>query len=284
MLHGRFVNRPYGSYVLTAGASPRPAILGYFLNGVIIMKCESCGKRLKKSDEICPECGRFIGRTVTSTEEKPEIFASADSVCNENEIVFKDNIPLLIFKLVVATVFTVMCFYTFFEGMPSDFRDFILIGVSIFTYGEAFYVFANEKGCKLTFENDRIHGIVPGGKHGKKEIDVRYDEILKAEFVMGSKYSPSHISILLRTGDEVKIPCTRKKTLTEIEERIQERLNGMKVPAMNATVIYHGETVEGSLINGKEYILVEIGEDGMYEVIDESGESGFFYPESFERI
>lgn len=248
------------------------------------MKCESCGKRLKKSDEICPECGKYIGKAVTKTEAMPEVIATADSVYNENEIVFKDNIPLLIFKLFTATVFTGIFIHTLVSGRHLDFRDIILAFASIFIFVDSFYVFSKEKGCRLTFENDRVHGTVPSSKTGKKEISIAYDEILKTEFVVGSKYSPSHISILLITGDKVKIPCTRKKTLTEIEERIQAHLTELKIAALNTSVIYRGETAEGSLINGKEYTLVNIDEDGMYEVIDESGESGFFYPELFEKI
>lgn len=245
------------------------------------MKCESCGKRLKNSDEVCPECGRYVARTATET--MPESIVSADPVCNENEIDFKGNIPLLIFKLFTAIVFIGFCIYTFINGRPSDFRNIILIFASIFIFVDAFAVFFKEKGCRLTFENSRFHGTVPSSKLGKKEINIAYDEILKTEFVIGSKYTPAHISILLKSGNAVKIPCTRKKTLTEIEERIQEHLTKVKIAQLNTTVIYQGETVEDSLISGKEYTLVNIDEDGMYEIIDESGESGFFYPEFFEK-
>lgn len=251
------------------------------------MKCESCGKRLKKSDEVCPECGRYIVRRKDNdTEIKSEDVTSAGSVCNENEIVFKDNIPLLILKIFASIVLIAICIYSliersFFAGRTT--RDVIVILASVIIFVDAFAVFFNERGCRLTFENDRVHGTVPGSKFGKNEISIRYDEILKTEFVVGSKYSPSHISILLRTGDEVKIPCTRKNTLVEIRERIQKHLTELKISELNTTVIYHGETVEGSLINGKEYTLVNIGEKGMYEVIDESGETGFYRPELFEK-
>lgn len=244
------------------------------------MKCESCGKRLKKSDEICPECGKYITRKKTGTPSPEAV--PAEPVRNENEFIFKDNIPLLIFKLFTAVVFIGICIYTFIKGSPSDFRDIILSFASIFICVDAFAVFFQERGCRLTFDNDRAHGTVPGGKFGKKEISIAYDEILNIEFVIGSKYSPSHVSVLLKTGNAVKIPCTRKKTLIEIEERLQARLTEIKISNMNTTVVYIGETAEGELINGKEYTLVEIDEDGMYEVIDESGETGFYYPEFFK--
>lgn len=250
------------------------------------MKCEQCGKRLKKSDEICPECGRYIVRKKNNIEIKSEAFTSADPVCNENEVVFKDNIPLLILKIFASIFLVGICIYSLIERSflaGRTMRDVIVILASIIILVDAFAVFFNERGCKLIFESDRVHGTVPGGKFGKNEISINYDGILKTEFVAGSKYSPSSVSILLRTGDEVKIPCTRKKTLTEIRERIQKHLTELKISELNTTVIYCGETVEGSLINGKEYTLVNIDEKGMYEVIDESGETGFFYPEFFEK-
>lgn len=248
------------------------------------MKCESCGKRLKKSDEVCPECGKYIVRQATETITSENI-APADSVCNENEIVFKDNIPLLVFKLFASTILIGICIYSLVERSflaGRTMRDIIAIIASIILFIDAFSVFFKEKGCRLIFESNRFHGTVPSSKVGKKEISIRYDEVLKTEFVIGSKYSPSHVSILLKSGNTVKIPCTRKKTLTEIEERIQNHLTELKISSLNTTVVYHGETVEGSLINGKEYTLVNIDEDGMYEIIDESGETGFYYPEFFE--
>lgn len=252
------------------------------------MKCESCGKRLKKSDEICPECGRFIRRTVTvtETEAKPEIFASADPVCSENEIIYKDNIPAFAFKLVIAAVFIVICIISFIDSFPYNSfsaQNIILIIGAIPVCADAFAVLFQERGCKLTFEEELFFGTVPDGKFSKSEISIRYDEICTTDMITGNKYTPTHLMIILHSGDKQKILCSDKKTLTKIEERLQKHLTELKISSLDTTVVYHGETVDGSLINGKEYTLVNIDEDGMYEIIDESGESGFFYPEFFKK-
>ncbi len=246
------------------------------------MKCESCGKRLKKSDEVCPECGRYISREKTHIREASSLSEVKKSVFNENEVVFSGNLPLLIFKLCLSVALIGIGVYTFINGRRSEVRDIIFFIASILILVDSFLTFFKEKGCILTFEKERVHGTVPSTRTGKKEIDIRYDEILKTERVMGSKYTPAHISVLLKTGNNVKIPCTRNSTLSDIEELFEIHLTELKISTTNATVIYNGETVEGELINGKEYTLVEINEDGMYELIDESGETGFYYPEFFE--
>ena len=49
-------------------------------------------------------------------------------------------------------------------------------------------------------------------------------------------------------------------------------------------VKYIGETEPMSLINGKEYDVENIDEDGLYEILDESGEVYCYFPEAFEII
>ena len=253
------------------------------------MKCESCGKRLKKSDEICPECGSYIvrGRN-NNTEIKTEAVTSAESVCNENEIVYKANTPNMIFKLLSAVLYIGFFVYDIF--IRGTFYGPVKIAVIPLFILSGFYLcfdavasFISEKDCILTFESDRVHGTVPKKRYGKQEISIKYEDIHETEISYGYKREKGYVLLLLKTDSHEKIFCSHKKTLQAIEDRIQKELTERKIAALNTDVVYTGETVEGSLINGKRYTLVSDDKDGMYEVIDESGETGFFYPEFFEK-
>ena len=252
------------------------------------MKCKSCGKRLKNSDEICPECGRYIKRTEAKAEAKPEIIASEAPVCNENEIVYKGNIISLVIQLSLAVFYIGFMIYYMIDRVGSiHYHRTALIPFHIllgaFLCFDAVASFLKEKGCRLVFDRDCIHGTVPNKRYGKQEMNIRYEDIEDTVIFFGSKHEHASVSVCLKTDDTFKIYCSHKKTLQAIEDRIQKELTERKIAALNTDVVYTGETVEGSLINGKKYTLVNIDEDGMYEVIDESGESGFFYPEFFEK-
>lgn len=253
------------------------------------MKCESCGKRLKKSDEICPECGSYIvrGRN-NNTEIKTEAVTSAESVCNENEIVYKGNIVSLVLQLSLAVFYIgFMIYYMIDRAGSIHYHRTALVPVHIllgaFLCFDAVASFLKEKGCRLVFDRDCIHGTVPNKRYGKQEINIRYEDIEDTVIFFGSKHEHASVSVCLKTDDTFKIYCSHKKTLQAIEDRIQKELTERKIAALNTDVVYTGETVEGSLINGKRYTLVSDDKDGMYEVIDESGETGFYHPEMFEK-
>lgn len=196
------------------------------------MKCDSCGKRLKKSDEICPECGKYIVRKKSpKPETTPEVFVSEEPVCNENEVVFRDNITSLALKLGLATVPFVFCIISivrssFFYDASDALSDTFLIIISILLYIDAFAVFYREKGCRLTFEEDYFHGTVPIKHAGRQEISIRYDEIAATDLFEGSKNQQPHLKVFLKSDETVKITCSRKQTLCEIEEKIKEHCYG----------------------------------------------------------
>lgn len=253
------------------------------------MKCESCGKRLKKSDEVCPECGRYIvhGKN-KNTEIKSEAVTSAESMCNENEIVYKANIPNMIFKLLSAILYIGFFVYdifirgTFYGPVKiAVIPLFILSG--LYLCFDAVASFISEKDCTLTFESDRVHGTVPKKRYGKQEISIKYEDIHETEISYGYKREKGYVLLLLKTDSHEKIFCSHAKTLKKIEERLKFHLQKRNIAALNADAVYIGETVDGALINGKKYILVSDDKDGMYEVLDESGETGFYRPELFEK-
>lgn len=47
-------------------------------------------------------------------------------------------------------------------------------------------------------------------------------------------------------------------------------------------VKYIGKSEPMSLLNGKEYTVEAIDEDGLYEIEDESGEAYCYFPEVFK--
>ena len=49
-------------------------------------------------------------------------------------------------------------------------------------------------------------------------------------------------------------------------------------------VKYIGESDPLCLLNGKEYVVEAVDEDGLYEIEDESGEVYCYFPEAFEII
>lgn len=256
--------------------------------GVIIMKCESCGKRLKKSDEVCPECGKYISREKTKTHKtQVEVSASANNINSENVIVYKANITNMLFKLLTAVFYIGFFIYDIFaRGTFYGPVKFVTIPLFIlsgfYLCFDAIASFISEKNCSLTFEHNRVHGTVPKKRYGKQEITIKYEDIHETEISYGYKREKGYILLMLKSDSHEKIYCSHAKTLKEIDSRLKKHIAEFKGFPLNKTVIYNGETVEGELINGKEYTLVEIDEDGMYEIIDESGETGFYYPEFFE--
>lgn len=249
------------------------------------MKCESCGKRLKKSDEVCPECGRYISRQSFSDSSSEN--TSSLSECGENVIVYKPNTANIFLNFVPIVIYIVFFVYDFSERGtfygPAKYAAIpILILSGLFLCFDAIASFISEKNCSLTFEHNCVHGTVPKKRYGKQEITIKYEDIHETEISYGYKREKGHILILLKSGSHERIYCSHTKTLKEINRRLEKHLAEFRGIPLNKTVIYNGETVEGALISGKEYNLVEINEDGMYKITDESGETGFYFPEFFE--
>ncbi len=253
------------------------------------MKCEQCGKRLKKSDEICPECGSYIVRGKNNnTETKSEAVTSAGSVCNENEIVFKNNVTVLVLQLALAVFYIgFMIYYMIDRAGSIHYHRTALVPIHIllgaYLCFDAVASFLKEKGCHLIFDRDCIHGTVPNKRYGKQEISIRYEDIEDTVIIFGSKHEKARVSVCLKSGDTAEIYCSHRKTLQAIEDRFQKELTERKIAALNTDVVYMGETIDGALINGKRYTLVSDDKDGMLEVIDESGETGFYRPEMFKK-
>ncbi len=214
------------------------------------MKCSFCGARVKKSEEICPECGKFIAAKkenistpavptkeeidYDALEKAEEIVKSldfSDSQAPETEtFMFKDYLLLpSIIKSIGGIIVFVVCIFSF-----ADTRSFVRsssIAGSAFMLIFAFFLIFDtvaaiirEKNCFIEITDAKVSGVIPEGTFGTQGIDINISDIVAvAKDGFNSKYS--HPKVIIKTKeDEFKIRGTSQNMLSDLADAVEKRI------------------------------------------------------------
>ncbi len=215
------------------------------------MKCSFCGARVRKSEEICPECGKFIAAENERVSvapaapaqeeidydvlEKAEEFVKnldfSDSEIPETEtFMFKDHLLLpAIIKSLGGIIVFVICIFSF-----ADTRSFIRsssVAGSAFMLIFAFFLIFDtvaaiirEKNCFVEVTAEKVSGVIPEGTFGTESIDINIDEIVTVEKEgFNSKYS--HPKVIIKTNEnEFKIRASSQNMLSDLADAVKKRI------------------------------------------------------------
>ncbi len=214
------------------------------------MKCRNCGARVKKSEEICPECGKYIAaekehvliHTAPAQEEidydaleKAEeivknLDISASQAPETESFMFKDYLLLpSIIKSIGGIIVFVVCIFSF-----ADTRNFVCsssIAGSAFMLIFAFFLLFDtvsaiirEKNCFVEITDEKVSGVIPEGTFGTESIDINIEDIVMVEKDgFNSKYS--HPKVIIKTKEnEIKIRGSSTHMLSDLADAVEKRI------------------------------------------------------------
>lgn len=169
------------------------------------MKCKSCGAKVGKTEEICPDCGNYL-RPQESTADMGECLKTIDC---------KDTILIFAFTFILSiAAFAVAVNEIRKAGSPAT-ESIILIASGIFLCVMSVYMCVIYLKSYVCVCENGIYGVVPlKGKPFPKYFEISYSEIEFADMrtVKSGKGGQSCIvSILTKTGCLFQIGCLSPK-------------------------------------------------------------------------
>lgn len=202
------------------------------------MKCKFCGSKLKKSDEICPNCSKFVfekdNKPTAAADPEAEPISefteekSDDSVRifnYKNHILKSLLIPLctglfLILMLVLNSLRSNKIYFS-----STDFYSYVpvilMIALSFFR-GISTYI--QEKKCIITVTEDKVFGTIPKGVFQTEDFEVRTADILcvEKEGFHGKHADPA--IIIVTAENRIEIKSSSSKLLERFKNTLQERI------------------------------------------------------------
>lgn len=203
------------------------------------MKCKFCGARIKKGEEVCSKCGKFVSDStdkITVIETNHEILSETESACEPDDSVmifdYKKHIleTLLIYVglglffiliVIFSSIDDIKLFYVSASDIMGCILAILLGGGSIFR-GVATYM--QEKKCIITISEEKVFGTVPCGIFGTMDFDIDISNIVcieKEDF--RGKYADPKITILT-ADDSVEIKASSSRLLNSFKDSLRERI------------------------------------------------------------
>ena len=185
------------------------------------MKCKYCGKRINKSDEICPECGTLIS---SSNQESPDGMGKCLKKFNCN-----DNLPIFVFCMLLGIAVLVLIAREYSVSHTIDPKDILgVVSGLVLIPMMSWFSFVTLKTSLCVCENG-IYGVIPQkGSNLPRFFKLRYSEIktVSTDVIRtGKGGSSSIIMILTKDGKEYRIGCLNKKNFKTFSDMLHYRLN-----------------------------------------------------------
>ncbi|MBQ8763836.1 MAG: hypothetical protein IJZ07_07010 [Clostridia bacterium] len=209
------------------------------------MKCFNCGARVKKSEEICAECGAYISKaaktpfssvqTETDDEINTEELEKAEEYVRNIEnspekYDFKDYLILpTLLKIGVGIAMIIISIVAIADS-PHFFRASSVYSVLLFTVVGALSVFSGissfiqERKCVLTVTDDRVFGTIPCGVFDTEKIDISIDDIIEInETGFHSKNSNPKVHIVTKER-EITVKGSSKIMLSDFSDKLNYKI------------------------------------------------------------
>lgn len=207
------------------------------------MKCLNCGARVKKSEEICPECGAYISterpdvtNEISENDIDIEVLETAEEAVrnidegkseeyNFGDYLFLPSILRIGGGLVVFVIFIVSIVNSPLRNEATS--AFALI-FSFFAVFSGIASIIQEHNCKLTINDERVYGIIPQGFFGTETIDINIEDIIGInETGFHSKNSSPKVHIVTKETEYV-VKGSSKIMLKDLSNTLQEKVKNLK--------------------------------------------------------
>lgn len=169
------------------------------------MKCKFCGAKVGKTEEICPECGKYL-LSQESSADMGECLQKFN--CN-------DRIPIFGFIIVVAIAAFVIVASEYGETHMLSPRNVMLLISGVFLCAVSVYLCIICLKSYICVCEKGIHGVITQKKKAMpKHFELYYDEIeyVDLSVVRGGKGTKSYtVTILTKTQEEFSIGVLNQK-------------------------------------------------------------------------
>ncbi len=210
------------------------------------MKCLNCGAKVKKSEEICPECGAYI-----STETKPytppsqpeneeeinlEILEKAEEAVRNidesksEEYNFSDYLILPSLVRIGGGLFilAIVIFSFTLSAMNNEATMIIALLISAFSIFNGIASAVQESKCKLTVNDEKVYGTIPQGTFDTETIDINIEDIIGIN-ESGFHSKNSHPKVYIVTKEkEYTVKGSSKIMLGDLSENLQNKVRKLK--------------------------------------------------------
>lgn len=146
------------------------------------MKCLNCGRKAKKNEEICPECGAYITKDTAKT--KQEVFLNSNKDGSRKYIYSEHNYISVLLRIVGGGVLFVYLIIKLLTPSPIDYISKNIASTTFCSLLAAFIIFSGiasqiqEKNCSLTVTDENVSGIIPQGIFNTEKIDISIADII----------------------------------------------------------------------------------------------------------
>lgn len=213
------------------------------------MKCQNCGARVKKSEEICPECGKYIAHKAEHYDVKSQseeidyekLEAAEAKVKNigiptSAKYFYKDYLllPTLLRGGMGLAVIVFMIYYMctsmrFRLLSSSQFTTVLAILVGGFSIFSAVASVIQEKNCYLDIADGKVSGVIPKGTFDTEYFEIDLAEIVSVEETgFHSKNSTPKV-ILISAQKRIEVKGSSKIMLSDFSESVQNKIEEREV-------------------------------------------------------
>ena len=186
------------------------------------MKCDFCGKRIKKSEDICPNCGKSAIRAAVPAEE---VTAASDGTVTirYDDYTVTANILQIVACIVLTVLFPVTDLLD--EGFVETktlFSCGLFVILAILTAFNTAFAVIQSKQCYITFSEDKISGVMPAKYAETEEFSISTEDV--TAFAAISSLWRSVPEAIICCGDErFGIKCHNNKLLSAIKKELKIR-------------------------------------------------------------
>ncbi len=197
------------------------------------MKCNFCGTDIRKSDEICPECGKYLAdQPAAKTNPKAEKFGKTLRFYDYNDGLAFYSL-LFVFSGLTLTGFALYLIpdFGYYGFRPSSFATRMLIliafGIVLILFGIVSYF--KQKSCSVTLCENGIYGYIPTNPSIPFKtvyFEAYYKDIEKIGCQNVGMARRSRTIITLRTAtDKFSISLLKKENTTDLLNCLYELID-----------------------------------------------------------
>lgn len=199
------------------------------------MKCNFCGADIRKSDEICPECGKYLTADPESAEKtngKTEKFGKVLRFYDYNDgLAFYSLLFVFSGLAVIGFALYLMWDFGYYSFRFSSFATRMLIcaalGILLIIFGIVSYF--KQKSCSVTLCENGIYGYIPTNPSIPFKtvyFEAYYDDIEKIGCQNIGMARRSRTIITLRTAtDKFSISLLKKENTTDLLNCLYELID-----------------------------------------------------------
>lgn len=205
------------------------------------MKCQSCGARVKKSEELCPECGAYIS-TEKEYSIQPEEDIRTEELERAEEYVrnIENNTPekydykdylilpsilkigggIVLFAIVIFSFANPSSYISSKKTLSSVFCFFL----SLFAIFSGVASVIQERKCFLNITSDRVHGRIPLGLFDTETFDISIGDIIAVnEKGFHSQHSDAEVHIITKEK-EITVKSSSKTMLSDFSDKLNYKM------------------------------------------------------------